>query len=108
MGLPPPADRPDRAYNWASNRVRYEYNENAVGEDGMAPRDEKLEAELFGFDPTEQHTPLDFSKYANIPIHVERGEAPAPVKDVSGSCLFIFTHMLMLPSSLILPICILS
>lgn len=108
MGLPPPADRPDRAYNWASNRVRYEYNENAVDEDGMAPRDEKLEAELFGFDPTEQHTPLDFSKYANIPIHVERGEAPAPVKDVSGSCLFIFTHMLMLPSSLILPICILS
>ncbi|KAI7887112.1 DEAD-domain-containing protein [Lichtheimia hyalospora FSU 10163] len=87
MGLPPPADRPDRAYNWASNRARYEYNENAVGEDGMAPRDEKLEAELFGFDPTEQHTPLDFSKYANIPINIERGDAPAPVKDFDSANL---------------------
>ena len=49
----------------------------------MAPRDEALEGELFGVDPTEQHTPLDFSKYANIPISVERGEAPTPVKTVS-------------------------
>ncbi|KAI9266795.1 P-loop containing nucleoside triphosphate hydrolase protein [Phascolomyces articulosus] len=80
MGLPPQSDRPDRSYNWASNRVRYEYNENAVGEDGMAPRDEALEGELFGVDPTEQHTPLDFSKYANIPVTVERGDAPTPVK----------------------------
>ncbi|KAI7860004.1 hypothetical protein BDC45DRAFT_601488 [Circinella umbellata] len=80
VGLPPQPDRPDRSYNWASNRVRYEYNENAVGEDGMAPRDEALEGELFGVDPTEQHTPLDFSKYANIPVSVERGEAPTPVK----------------------------
>ncbi|KAI8146123.1 hypothetical protein BJV82DRAFT_655020 [Fennellomyces sp. T-0311] len=80
MGAPPQPDRPERAYNWASNRVRYEYNENAIGEDGMAPRDEKLEAELFGLDPTEQHTPLDFSKYAKIPISVERGEAPPAVQ----------------------------
>ena len=51
----------------------------------MAPRDEALEGELFGVDPTEQHTPLDFSKYANIPISVERGEAPTPVKTVSNT-----------------------
>lgn len=110
MGVPPPEDRPERAYNWASNRARYEFNENAIGEDGMAPRDEKLEAELFGFDPTEQHTPLDFSKYANIPINIERGEAPAPVKDVSCCCR-CHQYIYRLTSSFyssILPIYILS
>lgn len=86
MGVDPPLQRPERSYNWASNRARYEYNENAVGEDGMAPRDKELEAELFGTDPSEQQTPLDFSKYANIPITVERGDAPPPVQSVSATC----------------------
>ncbi|KAI7903030.1 P-loop containing nucleoside triphosphate hydrolase protein [Cokeromyces recurvatus] len=69
-----------RNYNWASNRARYEYNENAIGEDGMAPRDPTLEAELFEQNAADQQTPLDFSKYQKIPIRVERGQAPPPIK----------------------------
>ncbi|KAI8376277.1 uncharacterized protein BYT42DRAFT_638460 [Radiomyces spectabilis] len=69
-----------RTFNWASNRSRYEYNENAVGEDGLALRDEKLEQELFEVDAAEQQTTLDFSRYESIPIRVQRGEAPPPIK----------------------------
>lgn len=71
-----------RSYKWASNRARYEYNENAVGDDGMAPRDEELENELFGAGNSD-HTGLDFSKYKNIPVRVERGNAPSPIPNVS-------------------------
>ncbi|KAL0096715.1 P-loop containing nucleoside triphosphate hydrolase protein [Phycomyces blakesleeanus] len=76
--LPEGMERPERSYNWASNRARYEYNENAVGKDGEAPRDEKLESELFE-QASENQTSLDFSKYESIPIRVERGEAPRPI-----------------------------
>lgn len=68
----------------------------------MAPRDEKLEAELFGLDPTEQHTPLDFTKYANIPVSIERGDAPPPVTTVSfGSSSIRITVFAYSPRSLL-------
>ncbi|KAI8973314.1 hypothetical protein BDF20DRAFT_945792 [Mycotypha africana] len=69
-----------RNYNWASNRARYEYNENAIDANGMAPRDAALEQELFEENAAEQQTTLDFSKYASIPVRVERGTAPPPIK----------------------------
>jgi hypothetical protein len=71
-----------RNYNWASNRTRYEFNGNAVDENGMAPRDSTLEAELFEENSAEQQTQLDFSKYEKIPVRVERGAAPRPIKTV--------------------------
>lgn len=79
---PPPTEEDTqkyRSYEWASNRVRYEYNENAVDESGMAPRDEELEKQLFG---ESVHEGLDFSKYASIPVHVERGQAPPRIRSV--------------------------
>ncbi|KAI8096662.1 P-loop containing nucleoside triphosphate hydrolase protein [Halteromyces radiatus] len=72
MGVPPRADRPDRFYNWASSRSRYEYNENNLDENGMAKRDIELEKELFEQDAGDQQTPLDFSRYDNIPVTIER------------------------------------
>lgn len=71
-----------RSYNWASNRSRYEFNENAVDEQGMGSRDATLEAELFEENSSEQQTQLDFSKYEKIPIRVERGTAPQPIRNV--------------------------
>ncbi|KAG0760439.1 hypothetical protein G6F24_008319 [Rhizopus arrhizus] len=68
-----------RDYQWASNRARYEYNENAVDENGMAPRNESLEKELFD---NEQQGAIDFSKYEKIPVKVERGTAPPPIRNV--------------------------
>lgn len=70
-----------RDYQWASNRARYEYNENAVDENGMAPRNEELEKELF--ENNEQQGSIDFSKYEKIPVKVERGTAPPPIRNVS-------------------------
>ncbi|KAG1149201.1 hypothetical protein G6F37_004197 [Rhizopus arrhizus] len=55
-----------RDYQWASNRARYEYNENAADENGMAPRNEELEKELF--ENNEQQGSIDFSKYEKIPV----------------------------------------
>lgn len=71
-----------RSYNWASNRSRYEFNENAVDENGMGSRDATLEAELFEENSSEQQTQLDFSKYEKIPVRVERGAAPPPIRNV--------------------------
>ncbi|CAO3670851.1 unnamed protein product [Rhizopus stolonifer] len=68
-----------RDYKWASNRARYEYNENALDENGMAPRDEALEKELF--ENNEQQGAIDFSKYAKIPVKIERGSAPPPIRN---------------------------
>ncbi|RCH89427.1 hypothetical protein CU098_003520, partial [Rhizopus stolonifer] len=68
-----------RDYKWASNRARYEYNENALDENGMAPRDETLEKELF--ENNEQQGAIDFSKYAKIPVKIERGSAPPPIRN---------------------------
>lgn len=86
MGAPPREERPDRFYNWASSRARYEYNPNTVDENGMAPRDVELEKALFETDAAEQQTTLDFSRYENIPIRVERAEGIdlQPVKTVSN------------------------
>jgi hypothetical protein len=72
-----------RNYNWASNRARYEFNENAVDENGMAPRDSTLEAELFEENSDAQQTHLDFSKYEKIPVKIERGQGPQPIRSVS-------------------------
>ncbi|GAA5806209.1 hypothetical protein HPULCUR_011740 [Helicostylum pulchrum] len=69
-----------RNYNWASNRARYEFNENAVDDQGLAPRDSALESELFEENSAEQQTQLDFSKYEKIPVRVERGNCPNPIK----------------------------
>ncbi|KAF7727786.1 hypothetical protein EC973_007017 [Apophysomyces ossiformis] len=83
VGLPVRTDDPEnraRYYNWASNRARYEYNENAVSEDGIAPRDEKLEAELFEADADAQQTTLDFSKYESIRKVVMRGSHPPEIR----------------------------
>ncbi|KAG0166377.1 hypothetical protein DFQ28_005964 [Apophysomyces sp. BC1034] len=82
VGLPAREEDPEnksRYYNWASNRARYEYNENAVGEDGVAPRDDKLEAELFEADADAQQTTLDFSKYDSIRKVVMRGAHPPEI-----------------------------
>jgi hypothetical protein len=84
-----------RSYNWASNRARYEFNENAVDDQGMAPRDATLEAELFEENSAEQQTSLDFSKYEKIPVRVERGTAPPPIKNVS-CCILIYRKKLNL------------
>jgi ATP-dependent RNA helicase DDX3X len=70
-----------RDYQWASNRARYEYNENAVDENGMAPRNEELEKELF--ENNEQQGSIDFSKYEKIPVKVERGAVPPPIRNAS-------------------------
>lgn len=75
-----------RDFKWASNRSRYEYNENTVDENGMAPRDEALEQELFG---SERQDGIDFSKYAKIPVKVERGAAPPPIRSVSTIFLLL-------------------
>lgn len=77
-----------RSYNWASNRARYEFNENAVDEHGMAPRDATLEAELFEENSAEQQTSLDFSKYEKIPVRVERGTAPPPIRNVGVGLIY--------------------
>jgi ATP-dependent RNA helicase DDX3X len=71
-----------RDYKWASNRARYEYNENTVDQHGMGKRDEELENELFEANSADQQTTLDFSKYERIPVRVERGSAPPPIKTV--------------------------
>lgn len=77
-----------RNYNWASNRARYEFNENAVDSQGMAARDATLEAELFEENSAEQQSQLDFSKYEKIPVRVERGSAPPPIRSVSDIYFF--------------------
>ena len=71
-----------RNYNWASNRARYEFNENAVDDQGRAVRDSELEKELFEENSSEQQTQLDFSKYEKIPVRVERGAPPPPIRTV--------------------------
>lgn len=83
---PPPTEEQlaHRNYNWASNKARYEFNENAVDEQGMAARDDTLEKELFEENAAEQQTHLNFSKYEKIPVKVERGQAPPPIKSVSS------------------------
>jgi hypothetical protein len=92
MGLPPREDRPDRFYNWASSRNRYEFNANNVDENNMGARDAELEKELFETDAAEQQTTLDFSRYENIPIRVERADGMdlKPVKTVSF--IHAYTH----------------
>lgn len=91
-----------RNYGWASNRARYEFNENAVDDQGMAPRDATLESELFEENSAEQQTQLDFSKYEKIPVRVERGTAPNPIRSVKFyqkyfyHIFFILTDLLSL------------
>jgi hypothetical protein len=90
-----------RNYGWASNRARYEFNENAVDDQGMAPRDSALEAELFEENSAEQQSQLDFSKYEKIPVRVERGNAPNPIRSVKSyfyQIVFIQLNYLYLSS----------
>ncbi|KAG1042069.1 hypothetical protein G6F43_011971 [Rhizopus delemar] len=68
-----------RDYQWASNRARYEYNENTVDENGMASRNEELEKELFEND--EQQGAIDFSKYEKIPVKFDEADLHPVMKE---------------------------
>lgn len=61
-------------YNWGSSKRRYEWR--AEYNDGVAPRDEALEKELFS-EETHVHSGINFNKYNNISVKVE-GDNPPP------------------------------
>lgn len=83
------SDRPARAppsnYKWASSKRRYEWKDS-FEEDGIAPRDEELEKELFGED-NHVHTGLNFDKYESIPTSVRGDNPPNPVDKVHSICI---------------------
>ncbi|KAI8070346.1 P-loop containing nucleoside triphosphate hydrolase protein [Gongronella butleri] len=70
-----------RAYKWASSRARYEYNANALDENGMAPRNPELEKELFEDASGEQQTTLDFSRYESIPVKFDAADLHPVMKE---------------------------
>ncbi|CAJ0644927.1 9989_t:CDS:2 [Entrophospora sp. SA101] len=57
------APNPDPHRQWAAVRRRYEWNDSY--DDGVAPRDEELEKELFGED-NHVNTGINFEKYDKI------------------------------------------
>ncbi|KAK9767260.1 DEAD-box ATP-dependent RNA helicase [Basidiobolus ranarum] len=63
------------APDWAANRNRYEWDDTIETED--APRDDKLENELFAPD-NHVHSGINFSKYNDIEVSV-KGIAPPPI-----------------------------
>lgn len=62
-------------YNWGSSKKRYEWKDEYL-QQGFAPPDKELEAELFG-ENTHVHTGLNFDKYESIPVRV-KGDNPPP------------------------------
>lgn len=62
-------------YNWGSSKKRYEWKDEYL-QQGFAPPDKELEAELFG-ESTHVHTGLNFDKYESIPVRV-KGDNPPP------------------------------
>jgi hypothetical protein len=54
--------------NWASSAPRYEWQDD-VGADDIAPRDEKLERQLFG-DENEGNMGINFDKYVLLSAHL--------------------------------------
>ncbi|CAG8778663.1 10429_t:CDS:2, partial [Racocetra persica] len=58
----------DPNHEWAALRRRYEWNDSY--DEGVAPRDEQLEAELFGED-NHVHTGINFAKYDSIKVSVK-------------------------------------
>ncbi|CAG8560604.1 2655_t:CDS:10 [Cetraspora pellucida] len=58
----------DPNHEWAALRRRYEWNDSY--DEGVAPRDELLEAELFGED-NHVHTGINFTKYDSIKVSVK-------------------------------------
>ncbi|ORX81565.1 DEAD-domain-containing protein [Basidiobolus meristosporus CBS 931.73] len=76
------ADRPrpnplggSETSEWAANRSRYEWDEST--ETGEAPRDDRLEHELFAPE-NHVHSGINFSKYDDIEVSVN-GAAPSPI-----------------------------
>ncbi|ORY97986.1 P-loop containing nucleoside triphosphate hydrolase protein [Syncephalastrum racemosum] len=61
-------------YNWGSSKRRYEWRDEY--NNGVAPRDEALEKELFS-EETHVHSGINFNKYNNISVKVE-GDNPPP------------------------------
>ncbi|KAI8387955.1 P-loop containing nucleoside triphosphate hydrolase protein [Radiomyces spectabilis] len=70
--LQDPAREKMRNYKWGSSRRKYEWRDDYM--DGMAPRDEELEKELFS-EATHVHTGINFDRYDSIPVKV-KGENP--------------------------------
>ncbi|KAG0177624.1 hypothetical protein DFQ29_004633 [Apophysomyces sp. BC1021] len=66
-------DDKSRFYNFSSSKKRYEWKSEYA--DGMAPRDEALESELFSED-THVHSGINFSKYADIKVRVKGDNPP--------------------------------
>ncbi|KAF7722867.1 hypothetical protein EC973_002628 [Apophysomyces ossiformis] len=62
-----------RTYNFSSSRKRYEWRDHY--QDGMAPRDEALEKELFS-EETHVHSGINFSKYEEIKVRVKGSNPP--------------------------------
>jgi len=50
---------------WAATAPRYEWSDELDAEDSIAPRDEKLEKDLFG-DDGEANMGINFDKYVSI------------------------------------------
>lgn len=76
-------------YNWASSRRRYEWRDDF--QDGMAPRDEALEKELFG-EENHVHTGINFSKYESIRVSVD-GENPPSAFEKVGFIVVRANHL---------------
>jgi ATP-dependent RNA helicase DDX3X len=75
----PEVDEPDPNRQWAALKRRYEWDPSY--NDGVAPRDEDLEKELFG-EENHVHTGINFSKYDHIKVNV-KGAKIQPVQTVS-------------------------
>ncbi|RIB14632.1 P-loop containing nucleoside triphosphate hydrolase protein [Gigaspora rosea] len=58
----------DPNHEWAALRRRYEWNDS--NDEGVGPKDEQLEAELFGED-NHVHTGINFDKYDSIKVSVK-------------------------------------
>lgn len=61
---------------WAALRRRYEWNDSY--DDGVAPRDQELENELFG-EENHVHTGINFTKYSTIKVSVKPEGIITPV-----------------------------
>ncbi|RUO96900.1 hypothetical protein BC936DRAFT_141288 [Jimgerdemannia flammicorona] len=75
---------PKGPHQWASSRRRYEWKDE-YNDEGIAPRDEDLEKELFG-EESHVHSGINFTKYESIKVHV-KGEGPPPITSVSDRSL---------------------
>ncbi|RHZ44807.1 hypothetical protein Glove_709g44 [Diversispora epigaea] len=73
---PRQAQNTDLNRQWAALRRRYEWNDSY--DDGIAPKDEALEKELFG-EENHINTGINFKKYDNIKVTAKGGEKIEPI-----------------------------